>query len=482
MVFAMQVSRSGTLSAGNPAIGGNQASSLRYLHHDHLGSVAAITDGTTGAVIERLAFDPWGKRRNVNGQADVTDALVGQTTDRGYTEHEHLDEMGIIHMNGRVYDPLVGRMMSADPFIQAPGSLQSYNRYSYVMNNPLNLTDPSGYFSLSRHLKNPFRDFNNHGDRIGGAILGAPFGPKGYHAVFNFLQGSGGYQLKSAVISGLSIFCGYAVAACNGGGQAGLAKAYGASDWDAFNTGGVAALSAGAFQAAGSLGGGSYWAHAAAGCVSAAAGGGNCGRGAVSAVFGKFVTNELSISGSGLQYDFANGVIAATAGGVGSVIAGGKFENGAKTAAYGYLFNQLSPNGKDPNIRGNMAVEQAKQMYIENGFTIYGEQVTAIINGMPNRIYDFVAIDSGQNYYGVEVKSSLFDVFKLNSQQVSFDTAVYGNGAAIAASALQITRVGYVGVGWGGSTAKNFASARLYKSLQDSGVTVITTGGAKILK
>jgi hypothetical protein len=58
MVFAMQVSRSGTLSAGNPAIGGNQASSLRYLHHDHLGSVAAVTDGTTGTVIERLAFDP----------------------------------------------------------------------------------------------------------------------------------------------------------------------------------------------------------------------------------------------------------------------------------------------------------------------------------------------------------------------------------------------------------------------------------------
>ena len=161
---------------------------------------------------------PWGKRRNTNGQADTTDSLTGLTTDRGYTEHEHLDEMGLIHMNGRVYDPLVGRMMSADPFIQAPGSLQSYNRYAYVMNNPLNLTDPSGYFSLRGFLKNPFKAFNSHGDRVGGAILGAPFGSRGYHAVFNFLQGSGGYQLKSAVISGLSIFCGYAVAACNGGG------------------------------------------------------------------------------------------------------------------------------------------------------------------------------------------------------------------------------------------------------------------------
>jgi RHS repeat-associated protein len=152
MVFALQVSRApnvagGTLSAGNPAIGANQPSSLRYMHHDHLGSVAVVTN-ETGAVLERLAFDPWGKRRNINGLADTTDSLVGLTTDRGYTEHEHLDEMGIIHMNGRVYDPLIGRFMSADPFIQAPKNLKTFNRYSYVWNNPLKLYDPDGFNAL----------------------------------------------------------------------------------------------------------------------------------------------------------------------------------------------------------------------------------------------------------------------------------------------------------------------------------------------
>jgi RHS repeat-associated protein len=67
--------------------------------------------------------------------------------------HEHLDEMGLVHMNGRIYDPLIGRFMSADPIIQAPSMLQSHNRYAYVMNNPLNLTDPSGYSWLSRFIK-----------------------------------------------------------------------------------------------------------------------------------------------------------------------------------------------------------------------------------------------------------------------------------------------------------------------------------------
>jgi len=53
---------------------------------------------------------------------------------------------GIIHMNGRIYDPTLGRFLQADPFIQAPDNSQSYNRYSYVLNNPLSYTDPSGYF------------------------------------------------------------------------------------------------------------------------------------------------------------------------------------------------------------------------------------------------------------------------------------------------------------------------------------------------
>lgn len=91
----------------------DNTSSTRYLHKDHLGSVDAITN-ETGALAERLSYDAWGKRRQGNG-LDATAPLTGATTHHGYTGHEHLDGLGLIHMNARVYDPAIGRFLQADP-------------------------------------------------------------------------------------------------------------------------------------------------------------------------------------------------------------------------------------------------------------------------------------------------------------------------------------------------------------------------------
>jgi RHS repeat-associated protein len=403
MVFAMQSVRTQGNSTPIDA-------PLRYFHHDHLGSIAAISN-ETGDIVERMAYDPWGKRRNVNGLPDTTDSLVGIATDRGFTGHEQLDEMGVIHMNGRIYDPLVGRFMSADPFIQAPDNLQSYNRYSYVINNPLSLTDPTGY--------NWFKRLMRLGDRISsiGVSLGSP---ALYRSSVNFLQGSGGYQLKSAALGYVSLYCGPWVAACNGGFQAGLAKGYGASDRDAFKAGAVAAISSGAFQLAGGIGGGSYGATAAAGCVSAAAGGGNCGRGAVSALFGKYATNNFSVDGHDLQADVINGIIATVAGGVGSVIAGGKFENGATTAAYGYLFNAVT---------SWRAAEQSSVAALRAHGDLFIEQVALTVTDSSGKTMRVIA-DSvgivGDKLLITEVKDGLGA--KLSPGQKAMFEVAFGEG------------------------------------------------------
>lgn len=67
------------------------------------------------------------------------------TAKHGFTGHEHLESVGLIDMNGRVFDPTVARFVSADPNVPDPFDTQSFNRYSYVDNDPLNWVDPSGY-------------------------------------------------------------------------------------------------------------------------------------------------------------------------------------------------------------------------------------------------------------------------------------------------------------------------------------------------
>lgn len=116
----------------------------QYLHRDHLGSISAVTNAT-GDVVERMAYEPFGKRRRSDGTSDPTGALAATSIDRGYTGHEHMDEVGLVNMNGRVYDPGLARFISADPLVTDPSDAQSYNRYSYVHNGPLDNVDPSGF-------------------------------------------------------------------------------------------------------------------------------------------------------------------------------------------------------------------------------------------------------------------------------------------------------------------------------------------------
>lgn len=124
----------------------NGTSSFYYAYTDYLGSLIALTN-ESGTVVERYAYDPWGKRRNpANWTQD--DSRTTWIVNRGYTGHEHLDAFGIINMNGRVYDPLTAMFFSPDPFVQAPDNWLNYNRYAYAYGNPFKYTDPSGELIL----------------------------------------------------------------------------------------------------------------------------------------------------------------------------------------------------------------------------------------------------------------------------------------------------------------------------------------------
>ncbi len=127
--------------------GNGTSPATRYLTHDHLGSTDKILD-TAGRVVVAESFNAFGERRGPNwagspAAADLT--TIGALTRDGFTGHEHLDNLGLIHMNGRVYDPGLGRFLSADPYVTTPYDGQGLNRYSYVWNNPLGFVDPSGF-------------------------------------------------------------------------------------------------------------------------------------------------------------------------------------------------------------------------------------------------------------------------------------------------------------------------------------------------
>jgi RHS repeat-associated protein len=308
-----------------------------YFHQDRLGSLTLITN-SAGGVLEHLAYDAFGKRRNPNGTDSTNNSLFGINTDRGFTGHERLDEVALIHMNGRIYDPVTARFLTPDPNVQSPTQLQSYNRYSYVFNNPLAYTDPTGY--LGNFIKNLFHD------PVGTIV----------HTVEKVVTAALDNPIRTIATIAVAYYTGYyadffgapaLVSSAAGGFAGGLVGSGG--DFKAALIGGI---TAGAFNWAGGTFADSplqlVAAHATIGCASAVASGGSCGAGALSAGFSKVAT--LGLNDYTTWDALSKGIAVTVIGGTASVLAGGKFENGAATAAYGYLFNQLmSKNGRGPN-------------------------------------------------------------------------------------------------------------------------------------
>ena len=318
---------------------GKTENSIQLLLTDHLGSIHTIMDGKTMAVLQRQSFDPFGQRRNpTDWKALLGTQLTNfdtKLTTRGFTGHEQLDEVGLIHMNGRVYDPKLGRFLQADPFVQAAENTQSFNRYSYVLNNPLNAVDPSGYFlgKLWKSVK-----------KFAGAIVGivlTVWAPWGVGLWQSFIYGAiaggvgaaanGGNILKGALVGGVSAAAFYGVAK-------GFSKV-GSQVRTASNTiqaGKNLYLSTSNFVKL-------VFAQGAVGGVLSTLQGGSFGNGFLTAGVTKMATPAiLSLDNEALE-SIASGVV----GGTTSELTGGKFSNGAMSGAFLYAFNSLSSSLKN---------------------------------------------------------------------------------------------------------------------------------------
>lgn len=201
-----------------------------YLHTDHLGSTDVITNAS-GTLVQQFSFNAFGERRDpVNWDTYISSGFMSLSpmsasiTSRGYTGHEQMDEVGLIHMNGRVYDPKLGRFLQADPHIQAPSDSQNLNRYSYVNNNPLSYTDPTGYFFKKIH--------------------------KALKSITRGVMKAIGYEASSWLIKIGSLFCGPWAPACAAAGTYDLNRAFGASPGDSLKAGAIAGIATYAFQQA----------------------------------------------------------------------------------------------------------------------------------------------------------------------------------------------------------------------------------------
>jgi RHS repeat-associated protein len=120
-----------------------------YVHGDGQGSTMLVTNangtrsGGADGFLADLYYDPFGRRINANYLPLGNQGHGGPR--QGYTGHEHDDEYGLINMKGRIYDPEARRFLTPDPLVENPANSQTLNRYTYVLNNPITHTDPTGY-------------------------------------------------------------------------------------------------------------------------------------------------------------------------------------------------------------------------------------------------------------------------------------------------------------------------------------------------
>jgi RHS repeat-associated protein len=303
---------------------------------DHLGSTTTLLDASGLLSGTRKSYDVWGKRRHVTGEDDTTNSIVSASS-RDFTGHEFLEELRLVHMGGRIYDPVVARFLSPDPFVQDPFNLQNLNRYSYVLNNPLAYTDPDGFFfkSVFRAVFGGVYAFLPREVRqvVKPVLIGIATFTAGPQAGIFVATYTG--AIDGALSGGLK---GAIFGAVTSGASAVLAYGIGQIDLGILPVG----AAADSWQIAADIAVKSAIHGVAQGAL-ATAQGGEFGPAFLAASFSHAVGGGMQatdiLNGEGFGLLAARTLSAAVAGGTAAVIGGGKFANGAMTAAFVHLFN-----------------------------------------------------------------------------------------------------------------------------------------------
>lgn len=304
---------------------------LSYVYTDHLGSISAIV-AANGSISQRQSFDAHGSRREPSNWQEwsaVQQVLFNTSlTRQSFTGHEGVDKVGLIHFGGRMYDPRLGRFIQADPLVEDANQADGLNRYTYVMNNPLTLTDPTGYLTWSEA-------------RPVVAIVVSI-------VLQNYAQGLVGIQAlmaQTAIGATSGAIAGGSRGAVMGAFSAALFYGIGSSFEQA---GFMNDLSSSSGQYNGAFGTnltGAQFAqkvalHGLAGGVMSELGGGKFGHGFASAAGTELASAKITMIGGGAREYKAHRVFsAALVGGTIAQATGGKFANGALTAAFSRTFN-----------------------------------------------------------------------------------------------------------------------------------------------
>ena len=301
-----------------------------YVHHDNIGSIVAYTD-EKGGLVSSYSEDAWGRKIDAKTGEYVDKIEDEPISDRGFTGHEHIDMFDMINMDGRMYDPYLGRFLSPDPFIQAPDNTQSLNRYVYCINNPLSLVDPSGYnwmgdtFSAIIGIAVGL-ETGGLGAGVWGAVIGGACGGASSALASCLMNGANLWQTaKSTFIGG---FWGAASGAANFGIGELTDNFFASVALHTVSDGSMEALQGGHLE------------HGLLVGLASSAGGQSLME------YGGKLTDVEQIAAN------------ATLGGTVSMIGGGKFASGAMTAAFQMMYNDQKHLKRYQESRSRRAIRE----------------------------------------------------------------------------------------------------------------------------